>query len=295
MTPVAPVERLASVSDVTAVIPAYQRVDLIGRAVLSALQQFPVRAAEVLVVDDGSTDGTGDLAERLGARVVRQVNAGEGAARNTGLRHASTAGVAFLDSDDAWLPGHLATLVPHLPGRVLVGSVARAVPSGKLVGYPGRHPSVIDPRSVIWPDSPVLPSAVLVDRAAALAVGGFGDLPRGADLEFWVRLLQTGPGLVVPTVTCTYLEHDGQVSADTAQMRDDRVAVARRFASAHWFDDGLIQDMAAVIAWDVYRQAPNRRSAVRALTAGLRTMARRPRSAVALVEALRWRAAVKWR
>lgn len=295
MTPVAPVERLASVSDVTAVIPAYQRVDLIGRAVLSALQQFPVRAAEVLVVDDGSTDGTGDLAERLGARVVRQVNAGEGAARNTGLRHASTAGVAFLDSDDAWLPGHLATLVPHLPGRVLVGSVARAVPSGKLVGYPGRHPSVIDPRSVIWPDSPVLPSAVLVDRAASLAVGGFGDLPRGADLEFWVRLLQTGPGLVVPTVTCTYLEHDGQVSADTAQMRDDRVAVARRFASAHWFDDGLIQDMAAVIAWDVYRQAPNRRSAVRALTAGLRTMARRPRSAVALVEALRWRAAVKWR
>lgn len=295
MTPVAPVERLASVSDVTAVIPAYQRVDLVGRAVLSALQQFPVRAAEVLVVDDGSTDGTGDLAERLGARVVRQVNAGEGAARNTGLRHASTAGVAFLDSDDAWLPGHLATLVPHLPGRVLVGSVARAVPSGKLVGYPGRHPSVIDPRSVIWPDSPVLPSAVLVDRAAALAVGGFGDLPRGADLEFWIRLLQTGPGLVVPTVTCTYLEHDGQVSADTARMRDDRVAVARRFASAHWFDDGLIQDMAAVIAWDVYRQAPDRRSAVRALAAGLRTMARRPRSAVALVEALRWRAAVKWR
>ena len=295
MTPVAPVERSASVSDVTAVIPAYQRVDLVGRAVLSALHQFPVRAAEVLVVDDGSTDGTGDLAERLGARVVRQVNAGEGAARNTGLRHASTAGVAFLDSDDAWLPGHLATLVPHLPGRVLVGSVARAVPSGKLVGYPGRHPSVIDPRSVIWPDSPVLPSAVLVDRAAALAVGGFGDLPRGADLEFWIRLLQTGPGLVVPTVTCTYLEHDGQVSADTARMRDDRVAVARRFASAHWFDDGLIQDMAAVIAWDVYRQAPNRRSAVRALAAGLGTMARRPRSAVALVEALRWRAAVKWR
>lgn len=295
MTPVAPVERLASVSDVTAVIPAYQRVDLVGRAVLSALQQFPVRAAEVLVVDDGSTDGTGDLAERLGARVVRQVNAGEGAARNTGLRHASTAGVAFLDSDDAWLPGHLATLVPHLPGRVLVGSVARAVPSGKLVGYPGRHPSVIDPRSVIWPDSPVLPSAVLVDRAAALAVGGFGDLARGADLEFWIRLLQTGPGLVVPTVTCTYLEHDGQVSADTARMRDDRVAVARRFASAHWFDDGLIQDMAAVVAWDVYRQAPDRRSAVRALAAGLGTMARRPRSAVALVEALRWRAAVKWR
>jgi len=295
VTPVAPVERLASVSDVTAVIPAYQRVDLVGRAVLSALQQFPVRAAEVLVVDDGSTDGTGDLAERLGARVVRQVNAGEGAARNTGLRHASTAGVAFLDSDDAWLPGHLATLVPHLPGRVLVGSVARAVPSGKLVGYPGRRPSVIDPRSVIWPDSPVLPSAVLVDRAAALAVGGFGDLPRGADLEFWIRLLQTGPGLVVPTVTCTYLEHDGQVSADTARMRDDRVAVARRFASAHWFDDGLIQDMAAVVAWDVYRQAPDRRSAVRALAAGLGTMARRPRSAVALVEALRWRAAVKWR
>lgn len=286
---------VADVADVTAVIPAFQRVDLVGRAVLSALHQFPVRAADVLVVDDGSTDGTGELAELLGARVVRQANAGEGAARNAGLRHASTAGVAFLDSDDAWLPGHLATLAPHLPGRVLVGSVGRAVPSGKLVGYPGRHPLELAPRSVIWPDSPVLPSAVLVDRAAALAVGGFSDLRRGADLEFWIRLLETGPGLVVPEVTCTYLEHGGQVSADAARMRDGRDAVVRGFADADWFDDALLGDMAAVVSWDVWRQAPDRRSAVRALVRGLRAVADRPRSVTALAEVLRWRLAVKLR
>lgn len=285
----------AEVADVTAVIPAYQRVDLVGRAVLSALNQFPVRAAEVLVIDDGSTDGTGELAEVLGARVIRQANAGEGAARNAGLRYAGTTGVAFLDSDDAWLPGHLAILAPHLPGRVLVGSVGRAVPSGKLVGYPGRRSLDLTPRSVIWPDSPVLPSAVLVDRAAALAVGGFSDLRRGADLEFWIRLLETGPGLVVPDVTCTYLEHGGQVSADVAQMRDGRTAVVQRFAGADWFDEALLGDMAAIVSWDVWRQAPDRRSAVRALAQGVRAAAERPRSVTALLEVLRWRLAVKLR
>lgn len=285
----------ATVADVTAVVPAYQRVDLVGRAVLSALAQFPVRAAEVLVVDDGSTDGTGELARRLGARVVRQDNAGEGAARNTGLRESSTAAVAFLDSDDTWLPHHLATLVSHLPGRVLVGSVGRAVPSGKLVGYPGRRPFDLTPRSVIWPDSPVLPSGVVVDRAAALAVGGFSDLTRGADLEFWIRLLQRGAGLVVPEVTCTYLEHSGQVSGDAELMRDGRSAVVRRFADSRWFDEDLVADMDVVAAWDVLRQAPDRRSTVSALRAGARGVLARPRSALALAQALRWRLAVKLR
>lgn len=285
----------AEVADVTAVIPAYQRVDLVGRAVLSALNQFPVRAAEVLVIDDGSTDGTGALAERLGARVIRQDNAGEGAARNAGLRHAGTTGVAFLDSDDAWLPGHLAALARHLPGRVLVGSVGRAVPSGKLIGYPGREPLDLTPRSVIWPDSPVLPSGVLVDRAAALAIGGFSDLPRGADLDFWVRLLQTGAGLVVPEITCTYLEHDGQVSADADQMRKDRSAVTRRFASEPWFDSALLPDMAAVAAWDGLRQARGPGATVGAARALTSTILRRPRSALGLAQALKWRLAVKFR
>ncbi len=284
-----------TVADVTAVIPAYQRVDLVGRAVLSALNQSPVCAAEVVVVDDGSTDGTGELAERLGARVIRQLNAGEGAARNTGLRESSTAAVAFLDSDDTWLPHHLATVVPHLPGRVLVGSVGRAVPSGKLVGYPGRRPFELTPRAVIWPDSPVLPSGVVVDRAAALAAGGFADLERGADLEFWVRLLQRGTGLVVPEVTCTYLEHGGQVSGDAELMRDGRSAVVRMFEGSQWFDEELVADIAAVAAWDVLRQAPDRRSAVVALRTGMRGLLQRPRSAVALAQALRWRLAVKLR
>ena len=99
---------------VTVIIPAYNRADTVAQAVASALAQHPAPPAEVLVVDDGSADDTAEVAERAGARVVRHaVNQRLGAARNTGLSHATQPWIALLDSDDEWLPHHLASLWPH--------------------------------------------------------------------------------------------------------------------------------------------------------------------------------------
>jgi glycosyltransferase involved in cell wall biosynthesis len=95
---------------VSVVIPTYQRSDLVGRAIASVLaQQGP--SFEVVVVDDGSTDSTPDVLSAIAdprVRVVRQANAGRGAARNAGLRVARGELVTFLDSDDEALPGWLA-------------------------------------------------------------------------------------------------------------------------------------------------------------------------------------------
>ena len=103
---------------VSVVIPAYNRPDLVGRAVRSALTQRPQPPAEVVVVDDCSSDATGAAARAAGARVIRhEVNRGEGAARNTAIRAARGEWVAMLDSDDEWLDGHLAALWPHAAGR----------------------------------------------------------------------------------------------------------------------------------------------------------------------------------
>ena len=93
----------------TVVIPTYNRADLLGEAIDSVLgQDWP--DLELLVVDDGSTDNTPEVLASYGdrLRVIRQENAGESAARNTGIRAATTELVALLDSDDYWLPGKLA-------------------------------------------------------------------------------------------------------------------------------------------------------------------------------------------
>jgi glycosyltransferase involved in cell wall biosynthesis len=96
---------------VTVLITTYNRKEIVWEAVGSALNQT-MRDIDVLVVDDGSTDGTTvDLANRYGhdsrLRIVKRPNGGAPAARNTGLDHARGEYLALLDSDDLWEPGYL--------------------------------------------------------------------------------------------------------------------------------------------------------------------------------------------
>ena len=99
---------------ISVVIPTYNRSALACRAVESVLSQT-LAPDEVIVVDDGSTDGTDAvLADRFGNRIVyvRQENGGVSAARNTGIERAGGDLVAFLDSDDVWMPNKLELQVP---------------------------------------------------------------------------------------------------------------------------------------------------------------------------------------
>ena len=93
---------------ISAVIPTYNRGHIVGRAIESALAQ-EYAPSEVIIVDDGSNDRTLQVVETYGHRVryVHQANAGVSASRNRGIREAEFEWIAFLDSDDYWLPGHL--------------------------------------------------------------------------------------------------------------------------------------------------------------------------------------------
>src|SRR5215471_1291741 len=96
-----------SESDIAVVIPAHNAARWIGRALTSVFQQT-YRPAEIIVVDDGSSDDTAVLAGEFSeVRVVSQPNQERGAARNTGVRSAHSPWVALLDADDEWLPEHL--------------------------------------------------------------------------------------------------------------------------------------------------------------------------------------------
>lgn len=93
---------------ISVIVPAYNVQEHIGRAIESILAQTH-QPDEIIVVDDGSTDGTAEKIKEFGNKVtyIHQANAGPGAARNTGIKAAGCDWVAFLDADDEWLPEYL--------------------------------------------------------------------------------------------------------------------------------------------------------------------------------------------
>ena len=112
------------------IIPAYNAAEYVARAVKSALE---CPDARVILVDDGSTDGTGEICDALAAdarvQVLHQANAGAAAARNAGLQAATAEYVAFLDADDVLLPGALAALTEQIgTADAIQGRIVRNAP-----------------------------------------------------------------------------------------------------------------------------------------------------------------------
>lgn len=93
---------------VSAVIPAHNHEAFIGETIESILAQT-VPVAEILLIDDGSTDRTAEIAERMGVRVIRQTNVGLAANRNRCVRESTQPWIAFIDSDDIWEPNKIET------------------------------------------------------------------------------------------------------------------------------------------------------------------------------------------
>jgi hypothetical protein len=187
---------------VTAIIPLYNKAKTIVEAITS-IQQQTLPPEAILVVDDGSTDGGDALVEALNIPnliLVRQTNAGPGAARNTGLRMAQTPFVAFLDADDVWLPHHvqtLAALTKAHPGmRIYANRLGDWTADRPALPPEPLRVDVITNYPAAWAQGLVLwTCAIMVSRADALSVGGFPTSSnRGEDLALWLKLT-CGPEL----------------------------------------------------------------------------------------------------
>jgi hypothetical protein len=176
-------------------LPTYNRRELVQDAIEGALAQtFP--SAEVIVVDDGSTDGTAEALERFGDRIayVRQPHAGVAAARNAGLRHARGDLIAFLDADDLWLPDHLVTMA-ELFARFPEGIVATTSPNCGLRGRrSAKHAQLRSALPQLLIDNTVgYPTCMAVRRAALDAAGAFDEqLEFASDADMWLRLALRG-------------------------------------------------------------------------------------------------------
>jgi glycosyltransferase involved in cell wall biosynthesis len=284
---------------VSVIIPAYNRADLVRRALASVQAQLAA-PDEVLVVDDASSDDTAIVAADHGATVIRhEVNRGEGGARNTAIENARNEWVALLDSDDEWLPEHLQNLWPRRDGHALVAASALSVgrPDGPewLLGHPADHPVVVrSPREIVFPDNPFPASGVMVRRDAAMAVGGFRRLPFAADLDMWLRVLENGTGLACPQVGYRYHIHEAQVSQDKSSMRAQLTHIIDDYRDEAWWSNRLVEQTKIVAAWDDLRAGETPSDCLRAAQAFAWVLASRRRIGD-LRRLLAWRAALRKR
>lgn len=190
-----------SAAPVTAVMPLYNAGSVVGDALATLRAQVPP-PAEVIVIDDGSTDEGAAIvaaAEVPGITLIRQVNRGVAAARNAGLTAATFPLVAFLDADDLWCPGHIASLLAlaeRFPDAAIVGARFTPVPPSATAAWamamtPGeatlRRADVIGEAAA--GNAPFYTSSCMVRRDAARTEGGFPEgHSHGEDLALWYRL-----------------------------------------------------------------------------------------------------------
>lgn len=199
------------VCDCSVVIPLYNKEHEIARAVRSVLQQT-LPPLEIIVVDDGSTDGSAAEVERIGSplvRLVRQENRGVSAARNRAMKEARGRYVALLDGDDAWEAGYLAEiarLVETYPGCGAYATAFR-VDDGRRLSL-GDTPSVegiVDFFTESLRHYVLIPSATTLDRELALSLGGFPEGMRmGEDQYLWTKIARSAPVCFSPAPLVRY-------------------------------------------------------------------------------------------
>jgi glycosyltransferase involved in cell wall biosynthesis len=218
------------------VIPAHDAAQHLAQTLAAVrAQTHPPR--EIVVVDDGSRDGTAALARSLGARVYEQTNAGPSAARNAGVGRASAEWIAFLDADDRWSPRYLETVTraaalcpdvrvvftnyaiagegddcsdSHTADRHFRSLVKREVAPG--IARCDRQSLL---RAYLGSRKFIQTSALAVRRDAFLACGGYDESLRIAeDFELLLRLFAHSTAVVVEEPLVTYRRHPANATRD---------------------------------------------------------------------------------
>jgi len=205
---------------VSVIIPTYNRGWILKEAVESVLNQ-DYDAFELIVVDDGSTDDTRDILSAYNnITVLDQPNQGVSAARNRGVAHARGSFIAFLDSDDVWLPRKLAVQVDFFQQnhKALVCQTQETwVRKGRRVNPGHRHQKqsgMFFKRSLEL--CLVSPSAVMIKKSFFDEIGRFDEsLPACEDYDLWLRINAHHPiYLIDQPLIVKRGGHDDQLSAN---------------------------------------------------------------------------------
>lgn len=219
-------------SNISVVIPAYNAELTIKRCLKSVLEQA-VKCHEVIVIDDGSVDRTSALAEEYSprVRVIQQTNSGAAVARQVGTEAATGAYVAYLDSDDQWLPGTAEKFHKIIESEKInflfcdfyrrrgdeilppnssayPWAIERITRTGSRCSMPSLYTlNKIEGLNLLFDGFPAFPSTYLVCRRAALSVGWDGRFDRNEELDFALRMANSSSIHYLHELVAVYYLH----------------------------------------------------------------------------------------
>ena len=215
---------------ISVILPVYNRASSVARTIESVLAQT-YRPLELLVIDDGSTDGTREVLSRFASEItlLEQDHAGAYAARNLALRHARGELVAFIDSDDAWLPDRLAKQVPLFEREevgLVFGDAVVVTPAGRtnrtMFGITAPRRGRVAAHFA-WGN--FVPTVTVLARRRCL-----GDFERelSSDYVAWFRVALRYELDYVDDVVAEYTIHADGMSYDLGRSLESRIALFTR-------------------------------------------------------------------
>lgn len=268
-------------ADVSVVIPLYNKASHIVETIESAQRQTH-QPTEILVADDGSTDGGATLVESMNdprIKIIRTAMArsGPSAARNLGIWQAKSDWIALLDADDTWETTHLASLtrlverdqqlscafcswqIVYPDGRRSQDACGKQIQGDEVFDFDAFLALWLRRRSC-----PMWTSATLIRRAELIAIGGFpSQYRRGEDKATWLRLMERGRGTYSSVPTAHYNKAVvGQESSRFEPFLHPVVLVAERMIKETRHPQATLRKLQRVsnlVTWQYARQAAFRR------------------------------------
>lgn len=271
--------------EVSVVIPAFNAEKTIGETLASVLGQT-FEDWELVVVDDGSRDGTAAVVHAIDDERIKLVsiaNGGVARARNRGIADARGEMVALLDADDVWLPTKLERQVALMKTRPDLGmcfTAATRVSSdtGRTSEMPARDYADFCEALLLY--SVIVPAAcssIVARRRLVIQAGGFDPaFSQTADWDFCLRMSRLTPFASVPEALVRYRTHPGNMSSDISLLERDTFAVLDKVFADPKFAQYLplrarIYSNHWMICSGSYLHARHYASAARCLTRGLQT------------------------
>jgi len=237
--------------EVSVIVPCFNQSHYLNQAIDSILGQ-DMADWEAVVIDDGSTDETAEVARGYNdgrIRYIHQENRGLSGARNTGIKLAQGRCLAFLDADDEWEPAFLSICLEVLNESTAAAGVYTL---NSFIDSQGKRLPQVGGAAVMAKDFRrrlleggfFPPHAALVRRQTMQAIGHFDEsLTSLEDWELWLRLSTHGTMVGIPRPLARYRVYPGSMSTDTERMQANRLAVLRKHFGpaegdpAHWSDE----------------------------------------------------------
>lgn len=214
---------------ISVIIPLYNKKRYIKNSVHAVLSQT-YKDFELLVVDDGSTDGSVSELKNINdtrVRILQKVNGGVSSARNYGIKEAKYNYVAFLDADDHWYPDHLENIVMLIrdfkEAKVFAGNFELVYPNKKRINYNKNLKTgyIKNYFYLIFKNKkPIHSSAVAVKKNVFKKVGGFDEsLVMGEDIKMWYKLAKKHKIAFCSSVSASYIQKtDNNINKNTKNL-----------------------------------------------------------------------------